>query len=233
MAASFMPNELEVLPASNVSPGTLSTRELEQAATAAEERIAAGFDAYGRPGGEFSKCWPPPGTFFGGYHKGATGVNWIQAKSAPNSDDAQQSGVLLSIGLDAEQVWSSILWHKFRVATQRATVWELFEDAREIVRAEAEATRAILRLGTTDGWAWRHLTCSLHTSISLLPGPLAERMPDRESELFCCVSPSEERCTTPLNELRASVRRPCWRGGGSTTRPLRDGDLVLLCVHRD
>ena len=72
----------EVGPVSNVSPGMLSAEEQVHVARAADERIAAGFDADGHPGGPFSEKNPPPGKLFGGYAKGASGVTWLEAADA-------------------------------------------------------------------------------------------------------------------------------------------------------
>jgi hypothetical protein len=229
-------DDLEVGPVSNVSPGMLSEEELAAAASATEERIAAGFDAEGNVGGPYSKESPPPGKLFGGFHKGATGITWVSERSAPHADDVQSGSVLLMIGLSCEQQWSTIRWHSFRVA-KRATMWELFEDSKQVVRAEAEAAHGIAALGTPDGWAWVHLACSLHTFISLLPGPPPDKRPEKlaDAAIFSCVSPTEENCgSMPLGELRVSgPPLPWWRGGGAASRPLRDGDYLYIQVARD
>mmetsp|Transcript_16695 Transcript_16695/g.25094 ORF Transcript_16695/g.25094 Transcript_16695/m.25094 type:complete len:139 (+) Transcript_16695:28-444(+) len=61
---------------------------IESACAAARERLAAGFDASGAPGGNYSEHNPPPGMVFSGYLKGNTGIVWKTAESSSAVDPA-------------------------------------------------------------------------------------------------------------------------------------------------
>ena len=101
-------------------------------------------------------------------------------EGSPSADGA--SCVSLRIGLDTEVPWHSIAWRGPVAVSRGATVWELFEDARQLVWPETLTARAWP--GQIEGWAKAYLGSGRLVHLRILPGPLAPSAPAAKDALL-------------------------------------------------
>lgn len=64
----------------NVIDGPDTELFVKNAKLESENRYRSGFDANGKPGGEYNENYPPPGKTCGGFLKGNVGIIWKDAK---------------------------------------------------------------------------------------------------------------------------------------------------------